>query len=210
VAFLQNHDQVGNRAHGERIFALAPARRIEAAFAIVLLAPSTPLLFMGDEFAAATPFLYFCDVDAALAKAVREGRRRLYAAAGVDPSTLADPGDPATFARSRLDWRSLAEPAHAQALAWMSALLEARRRFVVPVAAALDGHAARWRRLGARALAVTWQAPQAMLWMLANLGDEPVAVDIPHGRRIHPPGDVAADGNLAGWQVVVGVDAQAS
>jgi malto-oligosyltrehalose trehalohydrolase len=208
VAFLQNHDQVGNRAHGERIFALAPARRVEAALAIVLLAPSIPLLFMGDEFAAATPFLYFCDVDTSLAESIREGRRRHYADAGIDPSTLADADDPRTFARSRLDWASLAAPAHAGALAWTQAVLERRRRHVVPLSGSLDARAATWRRIGTRALAVRWRAPQATLWMLANLGDADVAVERPRGTLVHPHADVVAGGTLAAWQVIVGVDAR--
>jgi malto-oligosyltrehalose trehalohydrolase len=208
VTYLQNHDQVGNRAGGERIFALASARRVEAALAIVLLAPSIPLLFMGDEFAAATPFLYFCDVDRALADAIREGRRREFAAHGAAPSSLADPDDPATFARSRLDWTSLASPAHERALAWTTALLDKRRRFVTPLVATLGGSAAAWQRLGERALRVTWRAPQATLWMLANLGDDAVAVERPRGTRVHPHDDVAADGMLPPWQVVVGVDAR--
>jgi malto-oligosyltrehalose trehalohydrolase len=206
VAFLQNHDQVGNRARGERIFALAPARRVEAAFAIVLLAPSIPLLFMGDAFDAATPFLYFCDVDASLARAIREGRRREFALEGVDPATLADPGDPATLARSRLDWNSLADGWHARALDLTRALLARRRRHVVPLAAAIGGGAASWRRLGERALAVSWRAPQASLWMAANLGDDPVTIDWPRGRRIHPEAGVDASAPLGPWQVVVGVD----
>src|SRR6185437_7155982 len=79
VNFLQNHDQIGNRAFGERLISLAPREALKAATAIQLLAPSPPLLFMGEEVGATTPFLFFCDFAGDLANAVREGRRREFA-----------------------------------------------------------------------------------------------------------------------------------
>ena len=117
VSFLQNHDQVGNRALGERIHMLARDECVRAALAIVLLAPSPPLLFMGEEFAAATPFLFFCDFEPTLAKAVTQGRRDEFRsfAAFADPDAAAqipDPSAPSTYARSKLDWRSVATPPH--------------------------------------------------------------------------------------------------
>ncbi|WP_462320490.1 DUF3459 domain-containing protein, partial [Halochromatium sp.] len=110
VNFLQNHDQIGNRAFGERLHQLIPTDASDAAFALILLAPSPPLLFMGEELDAESPFLFFCDFGADLADAVREGRRREFArsAGFTDPSHRAiipDPNDPKTFERSRLDWR---------------------------------------------------------------------------------------------------------
>ena len=79
VSFLQNHDQIGNRAFGERIIQIADRRAVRAAAAILLLAPSPPLLFMGEEFGAETPFLFFCDFEKDLAAAVTEGRRNEFA-----------------------------------------------------------------------------------------------------------------------------------
>ena len=76
IDFLQNHDQIGNRAFGERITMLAPWEHVRAAAAIVLLSPAIPMLFMGEEWAASTPFLFFCDFSGDLARAVTEGRRR--------------------------------------------------------------------------------------------------------------------------------------
>jgi hypothetical protein len=76
VNFLQNHDQVGNRAFGERIVALTTPHALRAAVAVLLLAPSPPLLFMGEEWAAPEPFLFFCDLGDDLREAVRDGRRR--------------------------------------------------------------------------------------------------------------------------------------
>src|SRR5205807_9029199 len=112
VSFLQNHDQVGNRAFGERIATIADPPAVRAAAAILLLAPFPPLLFMGEEFGAETPFLFFCDFERALAKAVTAGRRNEFArfARFNNPSAreeIPDPNATATFAASRLDWSTI-------------------------------------------------------------------------------------------------------
>jgi maltooligosyltrehalose trehalohydrolase len=109
VFCIQNHDQVGNRALGERLNMLVSPEAYRAASALLLLAPQTPLLFMGQEFAAATPFLYFTDHAPDLGQQVTEGRRREFAAfaAFADPdarSQIPDPQSSETFLRSRLDW----------------------------------------------------------------------------------------------------------
>ncbi len=106
VLFLQNHDQIGNRALGERLTKLADAKALEAAIALQLLCPQIPLIFMGEETASVTPFLFFTDHNADLAEAVREGRRREFGAFSQFSDTkllerLADPNDPATFERSK-------------------------------------------------------------------------------------------------------------
>src|SRR5262249_47196306 len=137
VAFLQTHDQVGNRAFGERLAVLAQELQLRAATAAWLLAPAPPLLFMGDEFGAATPFLYFCDFTRDLAAAVRDGRRREFArferfAGAAAQTTIPDPNDPATFRRSRLDWECLERPQHARWLALYRRLLTLRRERLVP------------------------------------------------------------------------------
>ena len=117
VSFLQTHDQVGNRAFGERIGHIAEPRALRAAVACVLLAPSPPLLFMGEEFSASTPFLFFCDFGPELALAVTQGRRREFGrfARFADPAvqaTIPDPNDDATFERSKLNWSEAGEPGH--------------------------------------------------------------------------------------------------
>ncbi len=117
VSFLQNHDQVGNRAFGERITTIADAAAVCAAVAILLLAPSPPLLFMGEEFGVETPFLFFCDFEKSLAPAVAAGRRKEFArfARFNDPSAregIPDPNAPTTFEASKLDWHDLAQPRH--------------------------------------------------------------------------------------------------
>ncbi len=104
--FLQNHDQIGNRAFGERLTTLADPRALEAAIALQLLCPQIPLLFMGEEAASVSPFLFFTDHNPELAKAVREGRRREFMGFSQfsDPALLAklaDPNELSTFDRSK-------------------------------------------------------------------------------------------------------------
>ncbi len=126
VAYLQNHDQVGNRAHGERSWHLTSPGRVRVGAALVLTAPFIPLLFQGQEWGAATPFLYFTDHgDPALAAAVSEGRRREFDIAG--SPDVPDPQDPVTFERSRLDWSELEKPEHAELLEWYRQLISIRR-----------------------------------------------------------------------------------
>jgi maltooligosyltrehalose trehalohydrolase len=137
VAFLQNHDQIGNRALGERLHRLADPAREAAALACVLLAPQAPLLFMGEEWAASTPFLFFCDHAAGLARAVREGRRAEFArfAAFADAaarSRIPDPNARATFSVSKLDWRERERSPHRERLALVTRLLALRRERLAP------------------------------------------------------------------------------
>jgi maltooligosyltrehalose trehalohydrolase len=137
VAFLQNHDQIGNRALGERLHRLAEPARERAALACLLLAPQAPLLFMGEEWAASTPFLYFCDHADGLATAVRDGRRAEFArfAAFADPAArrrIPDPNDPATFAASRLDWGERERAPHRERLELVHRLLALRHARLAP------------------------------------------------------------------------------
>lgn len=132
ITALQNHDQIGNRVGGERIAMIAGAARQRIGAALALLAPTVPLLFQGEEWAASTPFRYFADHhDPALAAAISEGRRREFAAFGWTPEAVADPQDPATFAASVLRWEEVAQPDHAAMLAWYRDLLALRRRFAL-------------------------------------------------------------------------------
>ena len=127
VGYLQNHDQVGNRAKGERSSHLVGTARLELAAALVLTAPFVPMLFQGEEWGASTPFRYFTDhQDPALAAAVSEGRRREFAAFGWAPAEVPDPQDPATFACSRLAWDEVVEEPHAGLLEWHRALIRLR------------------------------------------------------------------------------------
>ena len=132
LGYLQDHDQVGNRAVGDRISATLPPGLLEVGAALVLTSPFTPMLFMGEEWGARTPWQYFTDHDEVnepeLAEAVRQGRRREFAEHGWDAGDVPDPQDPATVERSRLDWTELGREPHAELLAWHRALLALRRR----------------------------------------------------------------------------------
>lgn len=178
VNFLQNHDQVGNRAFGERLHQLCAPEAYAVATAIQLLAPSQPLLFMGQEWCASSPFLYFCDFDGELQKAVTEGRRKEFAqfAAFSDPTmreNIPDPNAPSTFTRSKLDWSERAREPHATLWQFHQQLLTLRRQLVQPLLE--NPHwLGRWQLRGNRALEVVWtMSDQTQYTLLANLGGEP-------------------------------------
>jgi maltooligosyltrehalose trehalohydrolase len=144
VSFLQTHDQVGNRAFGERIHALGDPVLVRAAMACLLLSPHVPMLFMGDEFAASTPFQYFCDFGPELANAVSEGRRSEFGgfAAFKDEAARAripDPNAEATFLASKLRWRERGTRAHFSRLCEVQQLLDLRHKRIVPHLAGMSG-----------------------------------------------------------------------
>ena len=137
VDFLQNHDQIGNRAFGERLTMLAEPARLKVMQALLLLAPQVPLLFMGEEWGAREPFLFFCDFHDELADAVREGRRREFAhfpefANAAARARIPDPNAEATFAASRLDWSKLEAQDHGEWLEGVATLLKVRQEQIVP------------------------------------------------------------------------------
>ncbi|MGC5663228.1 malto-oligosyltrehalose trehalohydrolase [Micromonospora sp. WMMD723] len=128
VAYLQNHDQVGNRATGDRISAgLSPAL-LRVGAMLLLTAPFTPMLFMGEEWAASTPWQFFTShPEPELAAAVATGRRREFAAHGWPPGDVPDPQDPQTFLRSRLDWAELDKPEHREMYEFYRRLIALRK-----------------------------------------------------------------------------------
>jgi maltooligosyltrehalose trehalohydrolase len=127
LGYLQTHDQVGNRAMGERSSALMSHELLKVGAALVLTSPFVPMLFQGEEWGATTPFLYFTDhEDLQLGRAVSEGRRREFAAFGWRPEEIPDPQDPETFERSKLDWSELDDPRHADLLEWHRQLIRLR------------------------------------------------------------------------------------
>ena len=128
LGFIQNHDQVGNRAVGDRISDSAGVDRAKIAAALVLLGPFIPMIFQGEEWASTSPFLYFADhQDPELARQVSEGRRREFVAFGWDASTIPDPEKRETFERSKLKWDELPGPVHASVLQWYRELIQLRR-----------------------------------------------------------------------------------
>ncbi|HEY4137170.1 MAG TPA: DUF3459 domain-containing protein, partial [Casimicrobiaceae bacterium] len=197
-------------ALGERIHLLARDECVRAALAIVLLAPSPPLLFMGEEFAAATPFLFFCDFEPALAAAVTKGRRDefLSFAAFADPDAAAnipDPGAFSTYARSKLDWRSLGRPPHDQWIALYRELLRLRRRAIAPLVANITTEGRRWRAWGEGALSVEWPlADGRTLCFDANLDDRATQQSVARaGEMVYrSPGVETKAEQLPPWSVV--------
>src|ERR1700722_6072226 len=137
VAFIQNHDQVGNRPFGDRLTAIAPAEAVRAVASVYLLLPQVPMLFMGGEGAAAQPFPFFCDFGPELAAAVRDGRRAEFARFPdfVDPARrdlIPDPTAEETFALAKLAWDDVLREPHAGWLDWYCRVLATRRAEIVP------------------------------------------------------------------------------
>ena len=173
VVCTQNHDQVGNRARGERTSQLLTVERLEIAAALLLTSPFVPLLFQGEEWGARTPFLYFTDhEDPALARAVSEGRRNEFRAFGWDPEAVPDPQDPETFRSSRLDWTELEREPHQRLLRWYRALLGLRR--------------ARPELRGGRIEDVHVTHDEAERWLVVLRGAVGVAVNLAARRRAIP------------------------
>ena len=192
VTFLQNHDQVGNRAFGERISMLASEEAVLAMVTIMLLAPSPPLLFMGEEFASKQPFQFFCDFGENIADAVTEGRRREFTRFErfSDPDvreTIPDPNAPATFARSKLDWDSLEDTAHYDCLLFYQRLLALRHEKIIPRLPGIPGGEAGFRLLGESGLRVQWRMGDgSLLILMANLAETTLSFT----RKELPDGDV--------------------
>ncbi|WP_338661359.1 malto-oligosyltrehalose trehalohydrolase [Pararoseomonas sp. SCSIO 73927] len=199
VLFLQNHDQVGNRAMGERLSALADPAALRAAAALLLLSPQVPMLFMGEEWGATAPFLFFTGFeDPKLAEAVKEGRRKEFAhfKAFQDEAARAripDPNDPRTFDASRPDFDEAARPPHDAVLAHHKALLALRHAEIIPrlKGAMAEGAEA----IGPAAVLARWRMGDgARLTIATNFGADPVTAKASGGRMLFEgnPGDAAA------------------
>src|SRR5262249_32341884 len=176
VNFLQNHDQIGNRALGERLDLLAEQRALEAALAVTLLAPMPPLMFMGEEWGATQPFPFFCDFTGALADAVRKGRREEFKAAYVRfGDDIPDPLAEATFRSAVLDWAAPGRADEAARLALVRDLLAVRRARIVPLLAQI-AFAPDAARAAENIVAAYWTHPSGRrLALLANLSDATAA-----------------------------------
>jgi maltooligosyltrehalose trehalohydrolase len=128
VTYLHNHDQIGNRATGDRLSTHVSPGLQMVATALLFCSPYTPMLFMGEEWGATTPWQFFTSFpDPKLAQAVRDGRRSEFAAHGWGPEEVPDPQDPATFERSRLDWAEVDKDGHREVLEWHRRLIALRR-----------------------------------------------------------------------------------
>ncbi len=208
IAFIQNHDQIGNRAFGERLCELATLEAYRAVVAVYLLLPQIPMLFMGEEWQAQQPFSFFCDFHGELAEAIRTGRRAEFSRFPEfqNPDAHARIPDPLaleTFLSARLDWDALSVRAHAAGLEWYRELLRVRQREIVPRIPRIGGGAARFEVLGPLAVCVRWRAGEEEdLVLLTNLCHAPLrcaqAID---GRAIWTETEGAEHGVLPPWAV---------
>jgi maltooligosyltrehalose trehalohydrolase len=196
LQYLQNHDQVGNRARGERMSMLVSRELLEVAAAVVLLGPSVPMLFQGEEWGASTPFLYFTDHDdPELGTAVTEGRRREFASFGWDPADVPDPQDPGTFHRCQLDWDEIGRDPHAGLLDWHRRLIALRRSTPELSEGRFDrvdvtyDEDERWLTFGNGPLTVA-----------CNFGEKPAIVPIAAGEMVLSSVDTS--GIEGGWAVL--------
>lgn len=193
VAYLQTHDQVGNRAFGERLDALADPALMTAALACLLLGAQVPMLFMGEEFAASTPFLFFCDFEPGLAESVRNGRCEEF---GRFPAyrndavraAIPDPNASTTFTASKLRWHECDEPPHRERLALVRRLLQVRHA-IMPRLGRIR-HGGRWSIIGGTtgaALSVRWTLagePAGAIALHLNFDPHPVELRIEPGSEV--------------------------
>jgi maltooligosyltrehalose trehalohydrolase len=189
VGFVQNHDQVGNRAQGERLSHEAGEGRAKIAAALVLTSPFVPMLFQGEEFGASAPFLYFTDYDdPELGRMISEGRKREFVSFGWAPEQIPDPQDELTFNQSKLNWAELTEQPHASLLQWHKDLIQLRRER----SELSDGN------LNAVEVRFDEQAQWLMLErgsvrVACNLGEAAVDMEVGNGAQLL----LASDGSIA-------------
>ncbi|MFD8743070.1 malto-oligosyltrehalose trehalohydrolase [Streptomyces sp. NPDC059616] len=179
VGYAQTHDQIGNRALGDRLSATLSPGLLACAAALVLTGPFTPMLFMGEEWGARTPWQFFTDhTDPELAEAVRNGRRREFAAHGWAADDIPDPQDPATRDRSCLDWNEPSQEPHARLHAWYRELIALRRALPdlsdPDLASVRTAHDEQARWLAYR---------RGDLRIAVNLGEKPATFPLGGGRR---------------------------
>lgn len=207
ISFIQNHDQIGNRAHGDRMISSRPLEAIQAAAALYLLSPQVPMLFMGEEWGASEPFPYFCDFNDQLNDDVRQGRRKeLSRLPGFDEDDFLDPTAQETFASAKLDWSRLPDAASQKILGFYKALLDVRQRRIAPLLAGAPAQCGRYRREG-NVVDVEWElAGGARLCLLANLTGSKAPLDsrLDGLEVIYSIGSFA-DGEIEPWTVVYSI-----
>jgi malto-oligosyltrehalose trehalohydrolase len=202
VSFIQCHDQVGNRAFGERVSSYGHPSGLRLAVMCVLLAPQVPMLFMGEEFASSSPFLFFCDFGGELGVSVREGRRREFATFEQfrDPAAQAaipDPNAETSFDASKLRWDEIATSPHRDSFALYRELLGLRRRIIVPHLAG-NQYAARFSLVRRTGLAVDWTLPDGTkLELRANFSD--LALEISSSGDVIYASEGASSTRLPAW-----------
>lgn len=208
IAFMQNHDQIGNRAFGERVNKIASPEAVHAIASIYLLLPQTPMLFMGEEWGSSQPFPFFCDFHGELAALVSKGRREEFASFPEfhDPEQrerIPDPQAEATFESGKLDWEQTKEEVHADWIAWYRNILGVRREVIVPLLAEIGGHAGVYEVLGPGAVVVRWTLMTGgRLVLAANLSDDSLdGFPLDCGRVFWHEGPDPAGSRFRPWSV---------
>jgi malto-oligosyltrehalose trehalohydrolase len=209
VAFIQNHDQIGNRAFGDRLTATVPSATARAVSAVYLLLPQIPMLFMGEEWAAEQPFPFFCDFEPVLALAVRKGRRAEFARFPQfeDPHArerIPDPTAESTFNAAKLDWGALERAPHRDVLTWYRRILAVRSSHLVPLLSLIK-RGGKFRVLGDLAVLVSWPIGETgeQLILEANLSAQHTTrFAVPSVRRLlWQEGVVNVDGDFTPYTV---------
>jgi 1,4-alpha-glucan branching enzyme/maltooligosyltrehalose trehalohydrolase len=206
ISFIQNHDQIGNRALGDRMITYRPLEPLKAVTALYLLSAQIPMLFMGEEWGARQPFPYFCDFDEDLNEKVRQGRREeLSRLPGFDADDLLDPTAKSTFDASKLDWSELTGAAGAEMLAFYRSLLALRHDRIVPLLETVGPIGSSFRQEG-RVTVVEWVFNDGLtLCAVANLSDHPARFSTSSAaKQIFSIGSSTED-TLAPWAVTVGI-----
>lgn len=208
ISFVQNHDQMGNRPHGDRVSGLVSTQALRMWSAIVLLSPEIPLLFMGEEWAASTPFLFFSDVGEDLADTIRESRvEELKRFPDVSVESLPDPMSQASFVRSKLDWAEPESGEHAAMLEHYRDLITVRKAEVVPRLAGMKGYSGEYEVLDDRLIAVRWTLGDgSRLHLVANLREAPAQfAGLGERQTIWVSGDVNGT-TLGEWSAVFSLE----
>ena len=207
VSFIQNHDQVGNRAFGERLTSFAPAEAVRAAVSVYLLLPQIPMLFMGEEFGAPQPFPFFAHFEPELAEAVREGRRAEFAKFPEfqDPhkrEKIPDPTSEETFRSAKLNWSEAKEGRHAEWAALYRELLRIRHSEIIPRLKGIQGGSGSYEIICDGAVSVRWTLGDGtFLRLIANFGSEQINGINPDGRRLWSTG-IRSDNVLDPWGII--------
>ncbi|CAM4119899.1 malto-oligosyltrehalose trehalohydrolase [Palleronia rufa] len=202
VDFLQNHDQTGNRARGERLISLTDTQTLHALVAVHLLSPHIPLMFMGEEYDETRPFLFFAGFGGELGDAVRDGRRREFAEfAGFEggAAEVPDPIAPETFQASKLDPDRRRSEGGQAALERTRHLLDLRHRRIVPLLGAVGGQCGRIVAADDGVLAVDWQLDGGLLQMRANFSSRRRDLPPARGDLLHAVGTPGDPRSAAHW-----------
>ena len=208
VSFLQNHDHIGNRAFGDRIAMETPPEAVRAAAAAYLLLPQVPMLFMGEEWAAAQPFPFFCGFTGELADSVRIGRHQEFArfpefSSEEARARIPDPTAQATFKSAKLDWQAMTTEPHATWLAWYRDIIATRQKEITPLIPRIQPNSAEFRIVAPGAVEIRWTLDDGTrLAVAANLSKGRVEGFTPNpGRIVWTEGGMDSHGTCEPWTV---------